>query len=268
MPLYPRQPLPDWADPAQASVMDPLYKTLARRATSTLGLDDPSSQIMNAAMPMTNIETGPIGTVKGALKADLGPKAEAAATLIKQLLGFNANPVDKNLVPTESLMRRVPSPLRFDDILKRTLTRVPEARDMFEIPGSVVKRAPGLPSRYQAEAAIRGGSKPTQEAGLLADVLSGKYERPSVRSFAELSDIAPSPSNTVSGPRPALSGYASNGIGNAKAMSALSRSGLTQEDVRLIRTLSKEEATQKYPKIGPDTLSGIRRKDTFSWIKD
>lgn len=43
--------IPDWADPKQASVMDPLYKTLARRAVSTLGLDDPSNMIMQAAAP-------------------------------------------------------------------------------------------------------------------------------------------------------------------------------------------------------------------------
>lgn len=51
MPVYPKQPLPDWADPAQSSVMSPLFKQVARRAVSALGLDDPTSAIMQTAMP-------------------------------------------------------------------------------------------------------------------------------------------------------------------------------------------------------------------------
>lgn len=44
-------PLPTWADPKQESVFDPLYQTMIKRAVSLSGLDDPQSQVMQAAMP-------------------------------------------------------------------------------------------------------------------------------------------------------------------------------------------------------------------------
>lgn len=45
-------PLPTWADPKQESVFDPLYQTMIKRAVSLSGLDDPQSQVMQAAMPV------------------------------------------------------------------------------------------------------------------------------------------------------------------------------------------------------------------------
>lgn len=53
--------LPDWAKPSQQSVFDPWYKTVARKTASTLGLDDPQSQVMQSAMgpgPMMAANTG------------------------------------------------------------------------------------------------------------------------------------------------------------------------------------------------------------------
>lgn len=48
-PLIKSPELPWWADPKGASVMDPLYVTLARKAAGILGADDPNSQVMNIA---------------------------------------------------------------------------------------------------------------------------------------------------------------------------------------------------------------------------
>ena len=48
--INPKATLPEWADPENASVFDPLYKTLIRKAVGLAGLDDPSS-ILQAATP-------------------------------------------------------------------------------------------------------------------------------------------------------------------------------------------------------------------------
>lgn len=50
-PLLKPQPLPESIDPQNASVFDPLYKTLLRKATSMVGLDDPVNSVMTAASP-------------------------------------------------------------------------------------------------------------------------------------------------------------------------------------------------------------------------
>lgn len=56
MPTAIKKPtLPEWADPAQASVLDPLHIQLARRAAGALGLDDPSAGAMEMVAPLISI---------------------------------------------------------------------------------------------------------------------------------------------------------------------------------------------------------------------
>lgn len=45
MPTIPTPKLPEWADPSQESVFDPLYETLIKRATSIMGGDDPQGLV-------------------------------------------------------------------------------------------------------------------------------------------------------------------------------------------------------------------------------
>ena len=51
-PVIPTPKLPWWADPKKESVTDPLLATLARRAVSLTGLDDPQSQVLQAGIPV------------------------------------------------------------------------------------------------------------------------------------------------------------------------------------------------------------------------
>lgn len=44
--------LPEWANPEQASVFDPLHETLIKRAVGTLGLEDPNTAIQSLMGPM------------------------------------------------------------------------------------------------------------------------------------------------------------------------------------------------------------------------
>lgn len=72
MPVIKVPSLPESVDPAQASVFDPLYKTLMRKATSLAGLDDPQSMVMQSLAPSPLIARVPpneIAALRGAGKA-------------------------------------------------------------------------------------------------------------------------------------------------------------------------------------------------------
>lgn len=78
MPVMRIPPKPDWADPEKASVTDPLWKTLIRKAVSAgqlAGLDDPSQTIYGLSSPMV---------VAGAVAPILTGKSQG---LLKTLLG-------------------------------------------------------------------------------------------------------------------------------------------------------------------------------------
>lgn len=269
MPLYPKPALPDWADPAQASVMDPLYKTLARKTTSVLGLDDPAGSTMQAAMPMTMIESAPANLIKDLLKLDVGsPKNQATTGLVEQLMSYRAPKVGK-FVPMDKVMTRVPTPTRYPAMLAKTVSRIPEAEGLFQVPSGSVKRAPGLPTLYRAESAFRGGPKGLdQETNLLSDVLKGRYNRTAVTGGDNLADVTANADNIITGNNKPLLRKSLTAGANGQAKSMLSRYGITPDDIRLMRVLSKEKAEAMYPQIKPNTLYGIRRGDTFGWVKD
>lgn len=66
-PVIKKPGLPNWADPETASVFDPLYETLIKKAVGALGIDDPTTAITSMASPMG---------LMAAIKKGAAPKLE------------------------------------------------------------------------------------------------------------------------------------------------------------------------------------------------
>jgi len=67
-------PTPEWMKPENASVFDPMWKRLARKAGHLVGADDPQSQVVAMAAPM---EVGPSGGLMGLAQKYLGKAIRA-----------------------------------------------------------------------------------------------------------------------------------------------------------------------------------------------
>ena len=55
MPITTKVGLPTDVDPANASVFDPLWKTVARKAVGLMGWDDPNNQVLGVGNPLVSI---------------------------------------------------------------------------------------------------------------------------------------------------------------------------------------------------------------------
>ncbi len=89
----PKPQLPDWADPAQASVFDYPGQGLLRKVVGLMGLDDPN-QVMGIA---GNIDAGPSGG--GALEAIAGKFPRFA----KAIKAFHGSPHDFDQFKTDAI---------------------------------------------------------------------------------------------------------------------------------------------------------------------
>lgn len=65
MPTFPVPKVPEAIDPKQSSVFDPLYQSLARKAVDLSGLTDPTSGVMQSALPTPLIAKIPFDKIAG-----------------------------------------------------------------------------------------------------------------------------------------------------------------------------------------------------------
>lgn len=265
MPAHARLPLPWWADPANASVTDSLPTTMARKAVGLLGLDDPTTAVNSMINPMSAVGEGTGGLISSLMRLRKTPAPTAALAEHLSTLSPEAT-ISPNVGGV--MGGRVPTPTRFGDMFNRMLGRVPEAAGKLEPLSSEVRRAPGLPTIYQNQAAFRGKEAGTPESRLMKDMLKGIYDRPSVTSLDQLGDVTMQPKlDLPSNSGAVLSSKAANGPANARTAATLARSGLSEDQIRAIRAMSLDDAIKQFPTVGKGTLDGIVRGDTFGWIK-
>lgn len=275
MPTYsPQTLLPWWADPKGTSVTDPLYATIARKvvgAGQALGGDDPTQSLMGVANPLTMVEGPPGGLIKTLMKYKTDPLGDASGKLMGLLNRFKSSTPDPSKVLASSkLGSSVPTPPRWGAMLSNVFSRVPEAKGLLEteMPNRPMKIGAGHQAQLSLQGKINNKFTQSAEDRLQTSILKGVYDRPAVRSFEELSDVAPSASMSPSRPSPPISQVASSGRQNSRAATALVKSGLSEDDVRFIRTAPLERVLEKFGKMNPNTLNSVRRRDSFSWIKD
>lgn len=136
--------------------------------------------------------------------------------------------------------------------------RNPDLAGQFTIKNSDVSRAgTGLTTRYAREAAARGRVNRALEAA------KPPVNPVSVKSAAELGDVTTKP--PVSAP-PQLTGSFGAGA-RAAVLSKLAKSGLNEDIIRKIRSMSLEEAQKAFPNVKYETLRGIHKGDSYAWIK-
>lgn len=248
----------------QRAVRDPMQ---ALQGAQSIGADVPATNQISGAMPLTP------GDMSGLLNPELISQLknlatvsapEATAKLINLLTSFKAakpNPV--SILRESQVGSRVPPPLRFGKIFNGMLSRVPEAEGKLTMPiesnasTRTLSRPEGLPTAYKGQLALSNAPKVAPEL-------------PRVSSAGELGDIVANPnlgikSDSLSTPPPSL---AADRSGLAAALKNLKRSQFTENDIRAIRSMSKEEAIKAYPWAKPATLSAIKARSMWNAIKD
>lgn len=272
-PLYTPPELPWWLDPAKASVTDSLPVTLARKTAGALGAGgDPATAAMGmAGGPLEDVASVPQGLVSTLLrKYRTQPQGEATGALMNLLNGFKGEA--PNLAQTlagSAIGGQVPQPSRFSSLLSNATTRVPEAAGQLETgaPHSIVKRPYGMRAQFDREAAVRGTGPEGEDLFNLRKAM-GEYERPSITSLDQLSDIVQSPGGPSAPPPQSIAQFrGGNSTSNLSRMATTSK--LTPEKVRAIRAVGTvKDAIASFPDLGPETVKGIHRRDTYGWVPD
>jgi hypothetical protein len=254
---------PWWADPNQASVLDPLHVTMARKATGLLGGDDPGGSMMGVATAPMEL---PGTLVKSLMGLKIGSKDRAAAALYDQLSSVRPSPPDLGAIVPSKVTSMTSPPLDLKTVFSRMLRRVPEAEGQFKAPPALsLKRPTGMPAQYAREASFRSG-KPSREANFEKALQRSRLEEiPTSRGVEDLKDFVPSRGSQAV---PPVSGQVVGNRSTTGRASVLSRAGLTENIIREIRSLGLEGARQKYPNMNPATLRGIITRDSYGWIQD
>jgi hypothetical protein len=274
----PSIPLPWWADPKGASVMDPLAVALARKAVGTaqtvgskLGLNDPTNQLLMAAGgPIEGAEQDIWGSLNRHLKAQAADLAQ-----VDPITGASNSMIYPTLERTHT-GSSIPPPITGRGMLLEIVARHPDLEGVFDptsMPGTM-SRPPGFWAQRHAQARLRGLATPSPEEALTTKILKGGFDRPTAtleevvqlmqggQATPELSRTA-APTKPIgdTGPR-----YSQGIMRNRPAL--LKRAGLTEDDVRAIRTMSPKALKDAYPNVPQTTLTAVRSRDSFGWVPD
>ena len=118
------QPLPWYADPKGASIMDPLYITLLRKAASLSGLDTPEGQVLGSAMPAPIAMAGNsarrrllIEMLNKFQRSPLSPEVEQEA-IRNATMAARSTP--RRGLPSQAFLGNTPNTARYDAWTKLT----------------------------------------------------------------------------------------------------------------------------------------------------
>jgi len=245
--------LPWWLDPAKKSVTDPLYITLARRAASAVGLDNPEAAVMGAASPLGLAGEVPAETMMHPSKPGSIKGGAAVWELLKHLQDFAAKePEAVRAMPGNITGRYIPPP---------GAIKAPEG---FQLPikggnagafggATSITRMPELEARRKLLLEQLARTKP-------------QVEVPRISSMDELKDIVGRQGPAE--PPPPLSRIA--GTGAARTVNKKTNK-LNEDLVRTVRKMGAEgqslAAIGRQLNLNPSTLSEVLRGGSWAWVK-
>lgn len=222
----------------------------------------------------------------------------AVGTLVSHLMNYRKDLPDFSKVPSGGVATHVPTPNMWRTMLSRTVSRVPEAEGMFQVPIKSVAREEGLHTAYNRQSALSDANLISPEEKLTRAITKGKYERPAitggqspedaaaaalspspVRTLPNVSGMpideyqatmqgrlpdAPPPARTISvGPKTSIAANTQDISRKVK----LNMLGIDEDGIRAIRNMPTDTAMKVYPKLTKDQLRRIRYRESFGWIE-
>jgi hypothetical protein len=230
-----------------------------------------AGQVLGAALPLGIIPESLVGSLMRMPKTNAPEATAKLLDLLNNVKGASGNALGQmatDRLAQETIGGKLPQYLRSDTMYRNLVNRVPEAADSLQQGNGMIhlSRPPGFAAQVNNERRMRMAFAPTPDEQL-QKLMIDRSSRPSVNGSEDLQTAALSGLGGQTQPPPPLLGSAVGGANAKNRANTLARSGLTENAIRQIRAMGLDEAAQKFPNVGQNTLNGIKRGDTFAWVK-
>jgi hypothetical protein len=189
---------------------------------------------------------------------------EPTAALVQMLHGYKPQQ-DEQILANTSKYLRVPQELRGSTMVNRMEGRMPDLSGLFKYEKDMTQSRPsGFSQMHRQQNA---GNGPVNRARQFEDALANlppDIDITANQLSPEMDMRLPSDKGPVK-----LTTTTTGASSRLKqAQSALAKSGLTEDDVRLIRNLPVGEARRRYPNLSETKVREINKRLAFNHIRD